>query len=428
MRKLGIILLAGLGLLIGLLIWNVNRTADAQTFTLKDGNRLTFRTVTVGTNERVNFGSGWERLLSRLPGKHGAKFRRNSWTDDSSEEAVVFWFTYDRPPTDDSYLDLKFDGASSWNSHSFHLPPRTLPGGKIITLSGARNWPRREKTFAVEIIDSGLNGEKYDRLGTLKVKNPAFRSFPEWKAEPLPATRRVDDMAFELVTTRAKRTNAEGQWVESAFFRVTRDGKLDADWEACSYRVEDASGNHFQFQPASPRYTPRGPRAYSDSNGVVACPIGWLAWPTEKAWKVGIEFVRTRRIESNEVFVLRGVPARAAAGRTTDTWTTNIAAGVVELHHEPDWNKPGRPPRVDAFEVVRSDFANERNNPLRVLLLEAVTDRGQKLTPLEQRRIDVPAESQTLDVTIAVPKRYFVQYMVEPVVFPPTNAAPVWRD
>ena len=76
--------------------------------------------------------------------------------------------------------------------------------------------------------------------------------------------------------------------------------------------------------------------------------------------------------------------------------------------------------------VLAARLSEDAKN--RVLLLEAVDDRGQKLTPFEQRRIDVPVESQTLDVTIAVPKRYFVQYMVEPVVFPPTNAAPVWRD
>jgi hypothetical protein len=212
-----------------------------------------------------------------------------------------------------------------------------------------------------------------------------------------------------------------------AVFRVKRNGVPDADWELCSYQVSDALGNWYQSQPAPPEFTPRSPRAYANSNGVILAPVMWSGWPLEKAWKLGVEFVRSRRFESNEIFVLHSVPVRASRGRSSDTWSTNIAPGLVQLRREPDWSKATKPPRISTLEPERGDFSGKAN-PLRVFLLGAVTDRGEKLEVFDQRRIDVPPEAQTVDVTVAAPARYFVEYLVDPAILRSTNGVPVWND
>ena len=157
-------------------------------------------------------------------------------------------------------------------------------------------------------------------------------------------------------------------------------------------------------------------------------PVPGGAWPQEKAWKLGVEFARSRRFESNEVFVLTGVPVKAAGGRTTDTWRTNLPMGRVELNRQPNWNKPTRPPQITTFELQRSDFSGATANPLRVFLLAAVTDDGKTLEPFDQRRIDIPKESKTVDITVGVPRRHFVEYWIDPAILRSTSGVPVWRD
>lgn len=66
--------LALLGVVVGL-GWLVARQTRVQTFTLPDGSHLFLRGVTVGSNVTMNFGSGLNRMLARVPGKAGARFR-----------------------------------------------------------------------------------------------------------------------------------------------------------------------------------------------------------------------------------------------------------------------------------------------------------------------------------------------------------------
>lgn len=47
---------------------------------------------------------------------------------------------------------------------------------------------------------------------------------------------------------------------------------------------------------------------------------------------------------------------------------------------------------------------------------------------IEQRKIYIPRGSQTLDVTVAVPKRYFAEYLVNPAALRSASGAPVRRD
>jgi hypothetical protein len=421
-RKVWIILLLALCATIGLVVWNQKRTTHV--FTLKDGNRLTFRGATAGTNTAMHFGPFWERALSRLPGKYGSKARANSWTDDGSRDALVLWFTFDRAPPPDAHVDVQFEGRLMPGfQFNYWLPPRGLANGEVITFCGSPLWPRRDKTITAEVSYWGPNKE-YAKLGSFTLPNPNYGTFPEWTPEALPAVRTVGEMTFELATLRAHRPpNQVG-----SVFRVKRNGQPDSEWELCSYQVSDATGNVYQSQPAPPEFTPRSPRAYANSNGVIMGPFPAGAWPREKAWKFGVEFVRSRRFESNEIFVLTGVPVKAAGGRTTDTWWTNLPVGLVELKRQPDWNKPNKPPRIVTSELERSDFSGAAPNPLRVFLLEAVTDDGKKLEPFDQRRLDVPPDSKTVDITVAVPKRCFVEYLIDPAILRSTGGVPVWRD
>ena len=169
-------LAAGLG-------WLVVRRTAVQIFALPDGSRVFLRGVTVGTNVPMNFGSGLDKMLARVPGKAGARFRRNVWTDESDKpEQLVFWFEFERARLPDSIVDVEFvdwnyrrtNWAVSW------LPVQTLPNGRMIATCGFQNWPRGEKRLSMQILleepasDPNLEGNAV-KIGEVTVKNPGYR-------------------------------------------------------------------------------------------------------------------------------------------------------------------------------------------------------------------------------------------------------------
>src|SRR5215207_4390185 len=98
------ILVVALCLGVAFVFWKATRKEMAHTFMLKDGNKVTFRGATAGTNTQMHFGPFWERMMARLPGKYGAKGRVNIWTDDGGRDVLVLWFTFDRAPPPDAHI------------------------------------------------------------------------------------------------------------------------------------------------------------------------------------------------------------------------------------------------------------------------------------------------------------------------------------
>jgi hypothetical protein len=68
------LLVAGIGG-VTLWIWSAARSAPAPSLLLPDSNRVHLVAVTVGTNAKMNFGTPVERVLARLPGKLGKRFK-----------------------------------------------------------------------------------------------------------------------------------------------------------------------------------------------------------------------------------------------------------------------------------------------------------------------------------------------------------------
>src|SRR5688572_32904181 len=112
---------------------------------LPDSNRVHLVAVTVGTNAKINFGKPIERVLARLPGKLGRRFKVNEVSAAShwSRSAqIILWFRYDRPAEKGTYLRASLvqdDGHLHGPTSAYH--PRTLPNGATIACSGTHSWP-----------------------------------------------------------------------------------------------------------------------------------------------------------------------------------------------------------------------------------------------------------------------------------------------
>ena len=186
-----------LALIIVFIVWSVRE--PGRTFVLSDGTKVTLRGVTVGSNTTFYFGNPFQRMLARVPGKIGKKFKsRISANSEDNQNCATFWFTYNRPTTNSDYIGVRLidDGLEQF-SPPWWRPPNTLPNGEMIAACGHRIWPRRDKTFTLQVLEEYQGGD-WKRLGETRIRNPQPQTYPDWKPESLPASRRCGDVEFLL--------------------------------------------------------------------------------------------------------------------------------------------------------------------------------------------------------------------------------------
>jgi hypothetical protein len=375
-------------------------------FVLPDGNRVTLVDVMVGTNSSINFGTPVERVLAHLPGKLGKKFKKN--TLEVAEHFgpgnnLTLLFSFERAPANPFSIDVRVAaGTNRSDGPRFRSGVRVLPNGKTVACSGVPYWPRREKMLTVRLTAMRTN-EEYHAMGEITVANPAYGKYPLWQPERLPVTRRFEEVTFVL--DRVSQGDVR--------IRVGAGEKPETGWELWNYEVRDATGNRFPGYWNSAPIVP----VKVDKFGIARLPIIMHpGMPPEKAWKLGIQFVCTGKIASNQVFVVRGVPVTAAA--TTwppPTWTTNLPCGTVRFRQQPDW----RGGRVNTWylSVVEPEAINYEKplrNPPCIVILGAVNDQGQRGEMVDSKQVQIPSGSTTLDVTIAVVRQHFVEYAIDP--------------
>jgi len=243
--------------------------------------------------------------------------------------------------------------------------------------------------------------EDYRAMGEITVANPAYQKYPYWEPERLPATRRFEDVSFVLETV------SQGD----VRIRIGAGEKSETGWQAWNYGVRDATGNRF---PGHWHSASMGPQKVN-AQGTARLPIVmFLGMPPETAWKLGIQFVYTGKIASNQIFVARGVPA--AVGRPVPAeWTTNLPCGMVRFRQQPDWRN-GRI-NIEHLSVVEPEAINYEKpsrNPPCFVILDAVNDKGEKADLVDGKHVEIPRRSTTLDVTIGVVRQHFVEYMIDP--------------
>ena len=314
---------------------------------------------------------------------------------------IILWFRYDRPAEKGAFLRaslLQEDGSRYAPTYAFH--PRTLPNGVTVALTGTHLWPRRNRTLTFRIEQVSQPSHQGVTVGELTVANPAFGKYPVWVPEELPATRNFKSATFTLEAVSQHQTRV----------RVASDGKPDTSWQVWGHWLRDATGNLI----TQTENQTRGPtRHEANERGVIRVPIFSHGMPKEPAWKLGLQFVRAGHFASNEVFVLRGVPATPTGSWPPTTWKTNLPAGTVQLKVQFDWEDGSRKPCLVSYAPQIVDLADSKRSSLAFTILEAVNETGQKIAAVDGRKIHIPPGSTKLDVTIAVLAQHFVEYTVD---------------
>ena len=411
MRKKWLVLLCLLvigGGGVTLWLWSAWRSEPMPSLLLPDSNRVYLVAVTAGTNAKIHFGTPIERVLARLPGKLGNRFKVNevsafSHMSPIPTAEIVFWFRYERPPPLGSYLRPRIvDKGEELRGPVYSSHPQTLSNGVIVAHSGTHLWPRRNRTLTFQVEQALQPSHESVQIGELTVANPAYGNYPIWVPEELPATRNFTNTSFILESMDKSHQSR---------VRVMSDGKAERSWEVWGHWLRDATGN-LVVKRDEPQWGPRRERA--DSRGIITLYSWSWGMPIEPARKVGFQFVRTGSLASNEVFVLRGVPANATGPRFSGTWRTNLSAGVVQFSYHPDWEDPSRKPCLVPYVPEMVDLANATQNPPTIMILDAVNDAGQRIPVIGDRKIHIPTGSKTLDITIGIPLQHSVEYTVDP--------------
>jgi hypothetical protein len=228
---------------------------------LADGSELELRAITVGTNHQFRYGPPWQRALRVLPRPWEEKLTgRKVIQVPTAETSVVFWVTGDRPPPPRNYKAprTRLGNPASAIAAPVLIPAALLDEGGVgvptasfpffspatnVTLSCLHfpAWPRVSETLRLRFYyrEPGETGHLIP-VGEFTFPNPARRRTGPWTAEPLPITRRVEELSFTLLAARAgvnrydPQATAPTPWEAAGFirYRVEQDGQPSLLWSA----------------------------------------------------------------------------------------------------------------------------------------------------------------------------------------------------
>jgi len=136
-------------------------------------------------------------------------------------------------------------------------------------------------------------------------------------------------------------------------------------------------------------------------------------WPSEAAWKLKCELKRFQGFVPGETFTFQGVPLEALSSTNQLKWTTNFGGATVTL------SQVAR--RQDLLDFTFN--VTGLTNGMYLDLLWARTDSSSDLESVSldgsatDRRYhfrNLPAEARSADVTFAVHRGRWVEFMVKP--------------
>ena len=413
-----------LALFAAVLLWALFSSGKHRV-QLADGTTLTFHGVTVGLSNRYCFGNVAQRVAAKLPWSWAQKFAASTLltVPTARDTHLVVWVTYRgaAPRAGRFRFRCVHDGGTNELALS-GITKYGLPSGESATGFYTAFWPRRSKRFTLQALDVDAPSAK-ETLWEIRVPNPLHFDYPRWQPEVLPGRRTVNDVSFildELVPSESRPASTlvwhptDAETVQ-ARLRVTSGGQPDDDWEICGVRFRDALGNPFQ-QSRQLKKRSNGGRHNLDF--VMPLLRG------EGAGKLGVAFVRTRKLPTNELFTLPELGLPAPGRHMSQTVRTNTPLGEIALTVIA--HNVGFGPEFDVSVLSGQPPGREPAEPgARWFLPFAATDdrgRNYSFTPMADRtdlpdafsfrRIRVPRDAQSLVFTVAAPPVTFVEYTV----------------
>jgi hypothetical protein len=317
-------------------------------------------------------------------------------------------------PTTELSVDLADDDGAIAGTRGYFI--FSAGASPCLTALQFEAVPRRSRMLHLLFQEKILRNGK--ELGTLHPQNPLFGRYPQWKAEPLPASRMAGDVRVKL-TKFAFSSNAPAPAVsrESSFTIETesRWGSHES-WLVESCELSDATGNDL-FQ------------GYANPAGTNSYRLRGTLWPGEQAYKLRLALKRVTGYEPGETITFTNLPVTSPARSGgfnfpfNGTALTNVISGrrVVARNflgskRAYDWNGPAPGPCWVEWELL------DESDELSVGFGRVVTDTGEQvhgpeLSSYNQYYLNFHSMApnvRSMNVTLVVQKKRYVEFLVKP--------------
>ena len=421
----------GAALAVG--IWWALRTPPGRRLTLADGRVVTLAGVTYGTEHRFVQGPPFARVLAPiLPPAWQRKLGLNAAFHKSDRPTLMVWVMWrggnanPRELTDASVFDdhgVECEPVRSQATLYLHDPPRGAIRGWEF-----KHFPRRAGTIGLRLYARGAV-YKPDRLAEFQFPNPAPRTYPAWTASPLPITVRAGEWEFSLVkfTTGEPipdRDKPSRGWVApwtSTAFHVGSNGQPSRAWTVPSLELTDATGNTANSYRS----------AASRIEGQPIFGLSAALWPDEPAWRLNVEFSRIVDFAPDELVSLPGLPVPERGTHSLIHTQAAVQGATFSGRLLAHLETPVSIAHLRAgAELVVSLVPVEG---LRLRLVHAADDRGRELRHVPGYAeasgphnfwLEMPPDARALDLTFAVTRSRFVEFVARPEFIRTNGVAP----
>jgi hypothetical protein len=415
---------------------------------LPNGTTVRVLAVTYGTNHAIgskiagaaaDLPMVFQNLLKRILGRNAVPAQ--SLTTPTPE--LVVWLDHQtNSASATAFMGGYFEAYLGDGSNFISGPAAMLSSFAISPNSESLQFgafPRRDPRINLSIFYHDAMGKPHF-CGHLSFANPQYRTYPQWQAPTLPATKRVGDLEVTLrsvetghgdgSTVRARR---DGSTVV-AYDTDREDGRnltgLDLSlrplkntnevWQVAGVDVSDATGNSAHSM------------SMSWSGNTAAFSFSPSLWPGEAAWKLKLEVKRTEGFRAEEIFAFKNVPLGELDRTNTLAWTTNASGITLTLRdicrRAPWTNNSWSSSQLSSVRFKHSALpAGTQVDLLWVVFDTGKTNRSESWSSSSnEREYDfraIPLEARTADIVFAVQQSRTVEFTVKPEVAKPNQKA-----
>ncbi len=295
-----------------------------------------------------------------------------------------------------------------------------------------RSWmvsafPRRSERIGLRFLRRPVGATEWETEWEFRVANPAFRHYPQWEPEAIPATKSDGDLSVTLngltAGLKLRMTSPESSDVVmevpgvQAVLKLA-GGQAGQIWQAKSVEILDATGN---------KWTPYSTMTFvKDVGDGEEFTFGGSLWPGEAAWKLRVEFSRTAGFDRDELWTVRGiaVPKAKEMIKLADSTTRGESKLQLVAITGTKAKQPGDMEWIAEGGLVNISIrTTPKPEGERVSLVEATDDRGRRV---EVRPgpdwnsgnnvfgLVVPEGAKTVDCSFVLHKSRFVEFLAKP--------------
>ena len=415
---------------------------------LPDDSEFSLARVTFGKQHRFRYRNRWQDVLnSALPQGVRARFPPAiaTITSPNTNEMVVWLWHRGVPGTG---TPARY-GLAVADEHGLeaplHRPNVTCSVRPGVEINGWQfhEWPRRSKTLHLRIY--GLAPTNLTRVAEFMISNPSGKLSPGWRPEPLPAIKRSNDLQLTLTQLETGLTGMELGFTPSypvrkplthAHFEVKEAEAATGNWRVSAVTATSPWDENWRSGSGSSGWT----------NWVHGVDVDFLAalWLDEPAWKLRVEVTRAANFPANELWKINGVPVPKPKEMIEMHVVTNINGIEVEFTGVSGSNAflndrwyTGSPSYSNLH--LRSPYPADN---IHITVVDVVDDRGRhaesagnSIVPSAGGRgitlkeliqgfaLKIPEDAKTMDVTFAVTRSRYFEFLAKPVTADRLKAA-----